>query len=140
MPVTIAVLNRVEGEGVEGYKDDEVDTRVLWKAIGAMQEWFRFTDQDMQRVLGGMPALRLSDGKKNMDLEVSKAVRDRVSLLLGIYSALQTLRADEQAATWIDRPNTLEPFNGARPRDFMVSGEHESLALVRWFLDQWSNG
>ena len=67
---------------------------------------------------------------------LSSTCLDSVSLLLGIYKGLRVLFEDsEQALTWIDRANTLPPFNGRRPRELMVSGDFMALASVRQFVD-----
>jgi hypothetical protein len=75
---------------------------------------------------------------QHQNVKVSRDVRDRVSLLLGIYKGLRVLFEDsQQATTWIDRANTLPPFNGRRPRELMTSGDFMALASVRRFIDYW---
>lgn len=116
----------------------EVETRVLWKSISAMQSAFHFSEDEMLSLLGAMHKSKLHRGLSSMDVDVSGAVRDRVSLLLGIYKGVHTLFGDtDQANTWIDRPNELPPFDGDTPRALVVSGDLSSLAAVRNFVDQW---
>ena len=43
----------------------------------------------------------------------------------------------EQANTWINRKNTLAPFNGLTPKEYMLEGGIVRLADVRKFLDFW---
>jgi hypothetical protein len=62
----------------------------------------------------------------------------RISYLLGIWNALNTLFPDpEIARTWIHRPNSAMPFNGATPLNVMANGKKSDLLRVRQFLDGW---
>lgn len=116
--------------------DPEVSVRVLWKSIAAMQSKFGFSRDETMAVLGGMPASTLEEGIETHSVEVSEDVKIRVSLLLGIFSGLRSLFAEEQQATgWIDRVNSEAPFNGTRPRDLITSGRLSDLQSVRRFLD-----
>ena len=63
---------------------------------------------------------------------------ERLSYLLGIWKALNTLFPDPAAAnTWIHRPNTAPEFKGSTPLATMIKGRIEGLSLVRSFLDGW---
>lgn len=65
---------------------------------------------------------------------------DRLSYILGIWKALQTMFPDPAAAnTWIHRPNTDPLFGGQAPLAFMAKGQIECLSRVRRFLDGWCN-
>ena len=58
----------------------------------------------------------------------------RVSLVLGIYKALQILfRAPAQADAWITRPNAA--FGGRTALQHMLGGDVTDLAAVRHYLD-----
>ena len=117
---------------------DEV-TSALWEAVGSLKTRFNLSDAEMRRVLGDMPRSTYYKGLKTQRVAVSRDTRDRVSLLLGIYTALRTLFVDaQQATTWIDRDNTLPPFNGVTPRQYLTSGHFMDLARVRTFLDYWN--
>ena len=61
---------------------------------------------------------------------------ERISHVLGIYRALQTLLPDERAAdAWIRRPNTAGLFGGRSALDRMLSGQMADLFVVRRYLD-----
>lgn len=65
---------------------------------------------------------------------------DRLSYILGIYSAVQTLFPDTaNADTWVHRPNGSPEFGGQTPLAVMTQGNIEDLARVRRFLDSWLN-
>jgi len=68
---------------------------------------------------------------------VSQPLRERLSLLLGIYGGLQIIYANNRAygEEWVRRPNTSAVFRSRRPIDVMLSGNVLDLALVRQHVD-----
>ena len=65
----------------------------------------------------------------------------RISYVLGIYRALQTLFPDEQAADeWVRRPNAASTFGGGSALDRMLSGQVADLYVVRQYLDAQTGG
>lgn len=116
----------------------DVMLRAIWQSVASLKSRFSLSEAEMLAVLGDMPRSTMHRGLQQQNVKVSRDVRDRVSLLLGIYKGLRVLFEDsEQALTWIDRANTLPPFNGRRPRELMVSGDFMALASVRQFVDYW---
>ncbi|WP_109480362.1 MbcA/ParS/Xre antitoxin family protein [Paraburkholderia sp. C35] len=66
---------------------------------------------------------------------------ERLSLLLGIYKALQILLPQPAAAdSWIKRPNSAPPFGGRRALDRMLAGNISDLVAVRQYLDAMRGG
>ena len=66
---------------------------------------------------------------------------ERLSLLLGIYKALQILLPQPASAdTWIKRPNSAPPFGGRRALDRMLAGNVSDLVAVRQYLDAMRGG
>jgi hypothetical protein len=66
---------------------------------------------------------------------------ERLSLLLGIYKALQILLPQPAAAdAWIKRPNSAPPFGGRRALDRMLAGNISDLVAVRQYLDAMRGG
>ncbi|BEU23479.1 MULTISPECIES: MbcA/ParS/Xre antitoxin family protein [Paraburkholderia] len=66
---------------------------------------------------------------------------ERLSLLLGIYKALQILLPQPAAAdTWVKRPNSAPPFGGRRALDRMLAGNISDLVAVRQYLDAMRGG
>lgn len=66
---------------------------------------------------------------------------ERLSLLLGIYKALQILLPQPTAAdTWVKRPNSAPPFGGRRALDRMLAGNISDLVAVRQYLDAMRGG
>ncbi len=66
---------------------------------------------------------------------------ERLSLLLGIYKALQILLPQPSAADgWVKRPNSAPPFGGKRALDRMLAGNISDLVAVRQYLDAMRGG
>ncbi|RKP47648.1 MbcA/ParS/Xre antitoxin family protein [Trinickia fusca] len=98
---------------------------------------------DEQIVLLGSPG-RSTFFKWKATPESARLSRDtleRLSLLLGIYKALQILLPNAQASdAWVKRPNTAAPFGGARALDRMLAGNVSDLVAVRQYLDAMRGG
>jgi hypothetical protein len=96
-----------------------------------------------QIVLLGSPS-RSTFFKWKAAPETARLGRDtleRLSLLLGIYKALQILLPQPSAAdTWIKRPNSAPPFGGRRALDRMLAGNISDLVAVRQYLDAMRGG
>lgn len=94
------------------------------------------------RVLLGVPASTYRRWKKGPDsvtLDVNQI--ERLSLLLGIYKALQILLPREDSADgWVSRPNHHPLFAGRPPLERMLSGQVSDLFIVREHLDAERGG
>jgi hypothetical protein len=72
---------------------------------------------------------------------LSRDTLERLSLLLGIYKALQILLPDPAAADgWIKRANSAPPFGGTSALDRMLAGNVSDLVAVRQYLDAMRGG
>jgi hypothetical protein len=72
---------------------------------------------------------------------LSRDTLERLSLLLGIYKALQILLPQPGAAdSWVKRPNSAPPFGGHRALDRMLAGNISDLVAVRQYLDAMRGG
>jgi hypothetical protein len=98
---------------------------------------------DEQIVLLGSPG-RSTFFKWKAAPQTARLGRDtleRLSLLLGIYKALQILLPQPNAAdSWIKRPNSAPPFGGRRALDRMLAGNISDLVAVRQYLDAMRGG
>ncbi|HEX7937044.1 MAG TPA: MbcA/ParS/Xre antitoxin family protein [Paraburkholderia sp.] len=98
---------------------------------------------DEQIVLLGSPG-RSTYFKWKSAPETARLARDtleRLSLVLGIYKALQILLPQPSAAdTWVKRPNSAPPFGGRRALDRMLAGNISDLVAVRQYLDAMRGG
>lgn len=113
---------------------------------GALRTWFNIArdwqlrDVEAARLLGA-PESTYRRWKKNPDTTLDIGQTERLSLLLGIYKALQVLlpRADT-ADGWIRRENENPLFGGRTPLNRMLAGLTEDIAVVRRHLDAERGG
>jgi hypothetical protein len=98
---------------------------------------------DEQIVLLGSPG-RSTFFKWKAAPETARLGRDtleRLSLILGIYKALQILLPQAETADgWIKRPNSAPPFGGRRALDRMLAGNVSDLVAIRQYLDAMRGG
>ena len=67
---------------------------------------------------------------------VGRETLERISYVLGIFQAINTLLPDKQiAAAWVRRPNDTLIFGGASALDRMMAGNVSDLSVVRRYLD-----
>lgn len=67
---------------------------------------------------------------------VARDTLERISYVLGIFRAINTLLPDKQiAADWVRRPNDASVFSGASALDRMLAGNVSDLFVVRQYLD-----
>jgi hypothetical protein len=117
-------------------------------SAAGLRAFFKISDAwdlstEEQIVLLGAPG-RSTYFKWKQAPETARLARDtleRLSLLLGIYKALQILLPQPTAAdTWIKRPNSAAPFGGRRALDRMLAGNISDLVAVRQYLDAMRGG
>jgi len=107
---------------------------VVWKSLANLVDRFNLKENEARILMGDMPRSTYTAQKAKLNRDQ----KERVSYLLGIYKSLRILFDDaEQARTWINRENTLPPFNGLTPKEYMLEGGMIRLAEVRKFLDFW---
>ena len=114
----------------------------------ALRTFFRIAEAwelsiEEQRTLLGRPARStfFSWRQNPGEVTLSKDTLERISYLLGIYSALQVLLPDEKAAdAWIKKPNKASLFGGHSALERMLSGNVADLYVVRQYLDAQRGG
>jgi hypothetical protein len=119
----------------------EMSAAGLRAFFGIARDWDLSVDE--QLVLLGSPG-RSTFFKWKAQPHSARLTRDtleRLSLLLGIYKALQILLPQPAAADgWIKRPNGAPPFGGRRALDRMLAGNVSDLVAVRQYLDAMRGG
>lgn len=115
-----------------------ISDAIAWKSLQALVQRFHFSEMDATVLMGEMARSTYQKGIHKHTGNLSRDQIERISYLLGIYKSLRILFIDSaQALTWIDRPNTLPPFNGMTPKEYMLEGSLVRLAEVRRCLDFW---
>ncbi len=116
-----SVRERLSGSGVRAF-------------FNIMARW-KVRDEDARALLGGVtngPYYELKR-KAGRVLDVDRLTR--VSLLIGIFKALNILHSEPLADRWIHLPNTNRLFGGATPLAYMMRGGVPALLTVRRLLD-----
>lgn len=120
------------------------------KGMVRIAEHWKLRDNDTRALLGGISsgsfyALK-SRGGKALDAKVPDArILDedqltRISLVVGIYKALNILYSQKLADAWITLPNTNPMFAGNSPLSYVKSGGIPAFLRVRQLLDARRGG
>ena len=64
----------------------------------------------------------------------------RISLLFGIFKALNILYSRKLADAWIQLPNSNPMFEGETPLEYMIKGGVPAMMRVRQLLDARRGG
>ena len=115
-------------------------TRTAVKAFFRIADAWCLNEHD-RAVLLNVPKsdLRvLSSGDWTRSLGEEQLVR--VSALVGIYGALETLFADDMARRWLTLLNDKPPFSGRTALQTMMLGGADVLIEIRRYLEAMSNG
>src|ERR1700687_4304243 len=100
---------------------------------------WKLRDDDTRGLLGG-----ISSGSfytlKNRAKTLDEDQLTRISLLIGIYKALNILYGQKLADAWITLPNTNPMFGGDSPLNYVTKGGIPALLRVRQLLDARRGG
>src|SRR5579864_1206387 len=110
------------------------------KAFFAIVEKWELRNEDAMALLGGTSNGRFYELKKNRDGLLSQDELTRISLLIGIFKALNILFSQRLANQWVSRPNSNSIFNGAPPLQFLTRAGMPGMIGVRRLLDSRRGG
>lgn len=99
-----------------------------------MARW-NVRDGDARGLLGGMTNGPYYELKRNPARVLDVDRLTRISLLIGIFKALNILHSDAVADRWIQLPNSNRIFGGVTPLTYMLRGGVPALLTVRRLLD-----
>ena len=97
-------------------------------------------DEDARQLLGGMSNGAFYELKKGAGRVLDQDRLTRISLLTGIFKALNILYSGKLADQWIRLPNTNAMFGGEPPLIYMIRGGVPALLRVRHLLDARRGG
>lgn len=92
-------------------------------------------DIDGMRLMGGISRGKYYVLKKNPAGVLDQDKLQRISLLVGIFKALNILYSERLADAWASLPNTNRLFAGQTPVEFMARGGLPGMMVVRRLLD-----
>ncbi|WP_201791862.1 MbcA/ParS/Xre antitoxin family protein [Sphingopyxis witflariensis] len=120
----------------------DTDKTDLGLLAAGLRAFFRLADEwDLseaeQIILLGSPAeFELARWRRGDVASGSGETLKRISLMLGIYKAIQTLLPDRARANrWMRAPNFAPIFSGGSALDQMLRGDIADLRRVRTYLD-----
>jgi Protein of unknown function (DUF2384) len=97
-------------------------------------------DEDTRALLGSISSGSFYMLKKHGTKTLDEDQLTRVSLLIGIYKALNILYSQKLADVWIDLPNANPMFGGDSPLNYAKRGGIPALLRVRQLLDARRGG
>ena len=109
-------------------------------AFFSIVDKWQLRNEDAMALLGGASHGRYFELKKNRKGLLSQDELTRISLLIGIFKALNILFAARLANQWISRSNSNPIFNNAAPLQFLTRGGVPGLIGVRRLLDSRLGG
>ena len=104
-----------------------------------MDKW-AVKDPDARQLLGGISTGSYYSLKKQPRRTLDQDALTRVSLLIGIFKALNILYSKSLADAWITLPNKNPMFRGATPLAYMIQRGQPGMLNVRQLLDARRGG
>jgi uncharacterized protein (DUF2384 family) len=109
-------------------------------AFFSIVDKWQLRNEDAMAMLGGISHGRYFDLKRNHKGLLSQDELTRISLLIGIFKALNILFGQRLANQWTSRPNSNPMFNGAPPLQYLSRGGVPAMIGVRRLLDSRRGG
>ena len=97
-------------------------------------------DEDARQLLGGMSNGAFYELKKAGSRALDQDRLTRISLLTGIFKALNILYSNKLADKWVQLPNSNPIFGGQTPLAYMMKGGQPAMQTVRRLLDDRRGG
>lgn len=110
------------------------------KGVLRIAAQWNLRDGDTRALLGGLSTGSFYNLKSQPAKILDGDQLTRVSLLIGIYKALNILYGPKLADAWISLPNTNPMFGGASPLNYMERGGIPAFVRVRQLLDARRGG
>jgi hypothetical protein len=109
-------------------------------AFFAIVDKWQLRNEDAMALLGGASHGRYFDLKRNRKGLLSQDELTRISLLIGIFKALNILFSPRLANQWTIRPNSNPMFHDAPPLQFLTRAGVPGMIGVRRLLDSRRGG
>ena len=106
--------------------------------LAIMDKW-NLRDPEARQLLGGMSTGSFYALKKE-PRTLDQDTLTRISLLIGIFKALNILYSPKLADAWISLPNTNPIFRGLTPVAYMIQRGQPGMLSVRQLLDARRGG
>lgn len=136
------------GAGIAWDKPVDLSKRDVQKRLGPAAtraflrtcELWEIRDEDARLLLGGMSNGAFYELKRKARGILDQDRLTRVSVLTGIFKALNVLYSKKLADRWIQLPNDHPMFEGQTPLEYMIKGGQPAMLRVRQLLDARRGG
>ena len=116
----------------------DVQERLSRAAIPAffkLADAWQLRDEDARHLLGGVSNGAFYQLKRGQKKTLDQDKLTRLSLLFGVFRALNVLYGPKLADSWVRLPNSNPMFAGEAPLAYMIRGGVPALVRVRQLLD-----
>jgi hypothetical protein len=110
------------------------------KGLLRIAKRWKLRDDDTRALLGGISSGSFYALKNLVRKTLDEDQLTRISLLIGIYKALNILYSQKLADAWIALPNTNPMFGGDAPLNYVKKGGIPAFLRVRQLLDSRRGG
>ncbi len=110
------------------------------KAFLKIAELWKLRDEDARQLLGGMSNGAFYELKRTGSRLLDQDRLTRISLLTGVFKALNILYDKRLADRWVQLPNSNPMFGGETPLKYMIKGGLPAMLRVRQLLDARRGG
>ncbi|MBI3645950.1 MAG: DUF2384 domain-containing protein [Acidobacteriales bacterium] len=110
------------------------------RAFFSLAAHWKLRDEDARSLLGGISNGSFYQLKRSTSRTLDQDKLTRISLLVGIFKALNILYSTKLADSWVQLPNTNPLFGGESPLAYMRKGGVPSMLRVRQLLDARRGG
>ncbi len=124
------------GDGTERAK---LSSSAIRAFINIARKW-KLTEEQSRALLGGLASSTFHAWKTNPKRSLDQDTLVRISLLIGIFKALNIYFGKPWADRWITLENRGSLFAGRTPLAFMIQRGQPGMIEVRRMLDTWRGG
>jgi hypothetical protein len=110
------------------------------RAFFSLTTQWKLRDEDARSLLGGISNGSFYQLKRSASKTLDQDKLTRISLLVGIFKALNILFSPRLADAWVQLPNTNPIFAGESPLAYMRKGGVPNMIRVRQLLDARRGG
>ncbi|HXT74815.1 MAG TPA: antitoxin Xre/MbcA/ParS toxin-binding domain-containing protein [Candidatus Eisenbacteria bacterium] len=136
------------GAGIAWDKPADLSRRDVQKRLGPaavraflrIRELWELRDDDARQLLGGMSNGAFYELKRRARGTLDQDRLTRISILTGVFKALNILYGKKLADRWIQLPNDNPMFAGESPLSYMIKGGQPAMMRVRQLLDARRGG
>jgi len=131
-------------ESAANLSEPEMRTRLSGNAIKTFiniaRKW-GLNEAQSRGLLGGIASSTFHGWRAHPELKhLSQDELTRISLVIGVYKALNIYFGEPWADRWVTLGNRGALFNGRTPIDYMVDNGLPGMLGVRRMLDAWRGG